>query len=240
MKIQRRHVGTLALLLAGGSVLGPGCAENNSSMFIKGAMVVPTDSCTVKADSSATTQFRGLLDTALASEHHGVLLVGNQLVRRGNAATIRTETSRITLFSADVVVLDSGGSTLSEFSVPVSGFVDPGSTSEPGFGAASVVMVDAAAATAALGGGTGPVEVVANVILHGRTLGGTDVDTGEWQYPIDICNGCSVFFPADADDPSRLGVDCDVRGDAPLNCHMGIDDPVDCRTCAGVAAICTP
>jgi hypothetical protein len=240
MKIQRRHVGVLALLLVGGLVFGSGCAENRSSLFVRGAMVVPTDTCEVTADAAAPMLFRGLLDVGLAAEHRGVLLVGNQLVRRGNNATLRTETSRIQLSSADVEVFDALGGSLGAFSVPVSGFADPGSASEPGFGAAQVVMVDSASATAALAGGKGPVEVVASVILHGETLGGVAVDAGEWRYPIDICNGCSVFFPPGSDDPANFPIaDCNILDDATFNCHSGIDSATDCRSCPGVAA-CVP
>lgn len=240
MGIQRRHVGVLALLFGGGLVFGPGCAENQSSLFIRAALVVPADTCTVSPDSSAETLFRGSLDIALAAEHHGALLVGNQLVPRGNQAQLKTETSRIQLTTADVTVYSATGAELGAFSVPISGFVDPGSASSPGYGAAEVVMVDAASATAALGGGPGPIEVISSVILHGTTLGGKAVDSGEWQFPIDICNGCTIIFPAEADDPTKAGVDCDIRDDAPVNCHIGIDLKTDCRSCAGVIPQCTP
>jgi len=241
MKIQRRHVGVLSGLLALGAMFGPGCAENKSSLFVRGAMLVPTDSCEVQADASAPLLFRGVFDTAFAAEYHAVLLVGNQLVRRGNSATLRTETSRIQLNSADVVVTDSNGATLSEYSVPISGFIDPGTSTEPGFGAASVVIVDAAAAAAA-GPFTGrqAKEVIANVILHGVTLGDEDIDSGEWAFPIDVCRGCLVTFPPDADIPGDGKRDCNNTDDSVANCRPGLDSPVDCRLCTGLVDVCTP
>jgi hypothetical protein len=243
MKIQGRHVGGLTMLLALGVMLGPGCAENKSSIFIRGAMVVPSDTCTVTADSSAALQFRGTFDAGFAAEYSAVLLVGNQLVRRGNAATLRTETSRVVLNGADVRIANAAGDTIGEFSVPVSGFVDPGSGTEPGYGAASVVVVDAATgdAVAPNDGSRRSVEVVASVILHGETLGGVEIDSGEWQFPIDVCKGCLVFFPGDADIPGDAGVDCNNRDDAPTTvCRVGMDAPIDCRLCSGTNPLCTP
>lgn len=242
MKIQRRHVGGLTTLLALGALLGPGCAENESSLFVRGAMLVPTDTCEVSADASATLIFRGVLDLAFTTEYRAALLVGNQMIRRGNAATLRTETARVTVQTADVRVLDAAGNELGAFSAPASGFVDPASGAEPGYGVVSVVMVDSGSAAGAVGGANGgssaPVEVTANVIVRGTTLGGEEIATGEWQFPIDVCRGCLVFFPGEADDPLLPGTDCTIRDDAPSHCRVGLDSPVDCRVCAGSNAVC--
>jgi len=242
MKIQRRHLGGLTTLLALGALLGPGCAENQSSLFVRGAMLVPSDTCEVSADASATLIFRGVLDLAFTTEYRGVLLVGNQMVRRGNSASLRTETSRVSFESADVRILDAAGNELGAFSAPASGFVDPSTGTEPGYGTVSVVMVDSGSAAGAVGGADGgsrtPVEVVANVIVRGTTLGGEEIATGEWQFPIDVCRGCLVFFPGEADDPLVPGTDCSIRDDAPSLCRVGLDSPVDCRFCSGSNSIC--
>ena len=242
MKIQRRHVGGLSTLLALGVMLGPGCAENQSSLFIKGAIAIPADSCEVVADASTTTVSRGILDVAFAGEYRASLLVGNQMVRRGNAATIRTETSRVAFHSAEVRIRDGYGNELGGFSAPATGFVDPSTGTEPGFGMVNVVLVDSGSATAAVAstpaGSRAAVEVIASVIAHGRTLGGTDIATGEWDFPIDVCNGCLVFFPPEADDPTLPGKDCNITDDAPTNCRPGLDTPIDCRLCAGTNPVC--
>lgn len=244
MKIQRRHVGGLTTLLALGALLGPGCAENRSSLFVRGALKFPADTCEVDADPSSPVLLRGTLDLAFTTEYSAALLVGNQMVRRGNAATLRTETSRVNFESADVHTFDAAGNELGAFTAPATGFVDPSTGAEPGFGFANVVLVDSGSSAAAVGGADGgsltPVEVIASVIVHGRTLGGEEVSTGEWQFPVDLCRGCLVFFPPEADDPSVLGPDCENRSDGPTSfCRTGMDNGVDCRVCPG-NPVCVP
>jgi len=243
MSFQRKHIGASAGLLLLGAVLTEGCADNEGSIFIRGALVVPTDTCEVIPDPSSPTRFGGTLDTAFAGEYSAVLLIGNQLVRRGNTATVRVETSRVQFFEADVTVLSSAGDELAAFRVPVSGFADPGTTGEPGYGAAQVVLIDAVTAQSlgAQAGSSGLIqEVVASVIMRGHTLGGRDVESGAWQFPIRVCQGCLVFFPGEADDTATTTADCDARNDAPANCHVGIDDPVDCRICSASNPLCQP
>ncbi|MRG94574.1 hypothetical protein [Polyangium spumosum] len=240
MKIQRRHVGGLTTLLALGAVLGPGCAENESSLFVRGVLKFDEDTCEIDADPSSPVLLRGVLDVAFATEYSAALLVGNQMVRRGNAATLRTETSRVVFESADVHTFDAAGNELGAFTAPATGFVDPSTGAEPGFGFAHVVLVDSGSSAAALGDSNTPVEVVARVIVRGHTLGGEEAATGEFQWPIDICRGCLVFFPPEADDPTIAGPDCMNRTDGPTSaCRIGMDGFVDCRVCPGLA-VCTP
>jgi hypothetical protein len=243
MKIQRKHIGASAGLLLLGAVMTEGCADDEGSIFIRGALVVPTDTCDVIADPSSPTLFGGTLDTALAGEYGAVLLVGNQLVRRGNTATVRVETSRVQFVEADVTVLSSAGDQIAAFRVPVSGFADPGTTGEPGYGAARVVLIDAVTAKSlgAQTGSSGVVqEIIASVIMRGHTLGGRDIESGAWQFPISVCQGCLVFFPGDADDTTTEAFDCNARDDAPTNCRVGLDSPVDCRICSAVSPVCRP
>ncbi|MDI1450076.1 hypothetical protein [Polyangium sp. 6x1] len=242
MKIQRRHVGSVAALLALGGLLGAGCAENRSSLFVRGALVFDSDTCEVTAEASAATLLRGTLDVAFTTEYSAALLVGNQLVRRGNAATLRTETSRVIFESADVHTFDAAGNELGAFTAPATGFVDPSTGTEPGFGFVNVVLVDSGSSAAALGAGGGsrtPVEVIASVIARGRTLGGEEVATGEWAFPVDVCRGCLVVYPPEADDPLTLERDCSVTADAPSGiCRPGRDNVVDCRLCSGLDPVC--
>jgi len=241
MKIRQKLIGSLVALGAFGMVLGPGCADNRSSIFIQGAMVIPQETCLVTADSNAAFLFRGVYDVAFAAstapEYNAALLVGNQLVKRGNAATLRAETSRVSFYEAEVSLANSAGEPIpnGNFVVPVTGFADAAADTAPGYGAIAVTLIDATSAQAITAGQ----EVVANVILRGETLGNVEVETDSWAFPITVCNGCLVAFPPEADDPAKPGLDCDIRDEAPVYCRMGQDAFVDCRACAGVAA-CTP
>ena len=224
----------LVSLVASGGVFASSCVTNESTLFIRACLQIPEDTCIVTPDVSSTTLLRGTLDPAQESGYNGVLLVGNQLVARGNSVQLRTETSRIEIQSADVTIYDStlANQLGTTYSVPASGFVDPGTSTQPGFGLASVLLVDPKTAKAHAGE-----TVVSSVILHGRTLGGIDVESGEWQFPIDIHERGSSCDLA----PCLPGV---VPADMLVTtCHPGFDTIIDCRqgcTCTPGLGDCAP
>jgi len=77
-------------------------------------------------------------------------------------------------------------------------------------------------------------------MLFGQTLGGQSVESNESQFPVNVCNGCLVYFPPAADDPARPGVDCAAAGeDVPVPCVFGQDEAIDCRLCNELP-ICNP
>jgi hypothetical protein len=133
---------------------------------------------------------------------------------------------------------DSAGKAIANgnFVVPVTGFADASSGTEPGYGSVAVTLIDATSAKSITPGQ----EVIANVIVRGETLGNVDVETDAWAFPITVCNGCLISFPPEADDPAKPGLDCDIRTEAPVYCRMGQDAFVDCRACAGLSPVCTP
>lgn len=241
----KRVLGSIGatVLLCGGGLLSTtsGCADNESSIYVRDVLA-GDESCIFRADPESTFIGAGSLDVAIRGEYHAALLVGNQLVRRGDPEQLRTETSRVTLYAADVTLLSPGGGALvradgsdAAFSVEVAGFVDPGTGQEPGYGIALVKLIDAQTAQDLAGQimATGFVQdVVAGVIVRGRTTGGNELETAEFQFPISVCYGCLIVYPAEADDPGRPGVDCDIRADAEVSCRPGQDGPVDCRSCS--------
>lgn len=238
MKIRQKIIGSLLALGAFGTLLGPGCADNRSSIYVIGALAVPQDTCAWESSDATPLRPAGRLDLALSQEYWIPILVGNQLVKRGNAATLRTETSHVSFYEAEVNLTDSAGAAIpnGNFVVPVTGFAEAAANTDPGFGSAAVTLIDPTSAQ-----GIKPGQVIANIILRGETLGNVEVETDSWAFPITVCNGCSVFYSADGDDPAQPGLDCDIRDDAPLYCRLGMDDPVDCRSCSAVnPALCQP
>lgn len=250
MKLERRMLGALGLLAASTALLIPACAEDQSSLAIRGVLVPTSDSCTVTADPSALEQLSGAIDVGIAAEYRAPLLVVNQLVQRGDPNKLRTETSRVQLYQADVRIEDAAGGsiarsdgTTAEFSVPITGFVDPGTGTQPGYGITDVLLLD----PATVGDLAGTLKatnqatlLVAKVVLHGTTLGGNEITTGEWSYPIDVCYGCLVACPPKADDPAIAGRDCLATDENPTggSCRIGLDGPTDYRLCRGYE-VCT-
>jgi hypothetical protein len=225
-----------------------GCAENRSSLFVRAVMMVTPPECIVKADPSATILLGGYMDLALTDTYRAALLVGNQLVRRGSRDQLRTETARVTLRGAEVRVRTARGALLREFTVDGTGFVDPGTSEEPGYGVMYAPLIPPG--TAGLRPDT---TVVVSVRVYGETLGGTEIESGDLSFPVSLCEGCLVSFPPQADDPAQSGYQCidqfsassATGGGAQLSedavpCWIGQDSYVDCRACVGThPEVCT-
>ena len=241
MRLLRKHVLAAGFAAATGVVSAPGCAENESSLFVRAVLVVEPPECVVKSDAGAAFLLQGLMDVGLTDVYSAALLVGNQLVRRGSRDQLRTETSRISLRGAEVHLASAEGAQLFAFSVDGSGFVDPGSSDEPGYGVMTTTLIPPEFSARA---GT---TITARVRVYGRTLGGTEIESGDFWFPIYICRGCLVSFPLDADDPAQDGYQC-IAGAADgaesgvseddIPCHIGQDAYVDCRWCAAWNPVC--
>jgi hypothetical protein len=238
MHVPFMRAGVLSMLALAGAVLPSACVRNDSTVFIRECMVVQHDTC-VGPTPSASTQFwtSGLLDTRYRQRYDCFALVENQLVARGDPTKARTETSRIEFYEAEVQILTPDTATpangysvpKSQFSIPVTGFADPGTGADPGLGTVGINMIDAATA-AALGkeavANNTLVTVVASVVLHGKTLGGTEVQTNEFRYPLDICYGClcdssAVVAPETCAAPvSQPASDCELGQDVKYDCRL--------------------
>ncbi|MEO5731990.1 MAG: hypothetical protein ABI134_28625 [Byssovorax sp.] len=225
MRQSLQRVGAFFVLTAAAGVLGTSCVDNESSMFIRGCLAFPADSCTVSPDASAKQLFSGVLDPAQA-DFSCPLLLGNQLVARGDSKQVRTETSRIVIHSAVVTIYDSTkGQTFQTFTVPASGFIDPGTTASPGLGAANVLMLDRVTARAHAGE-----TLLSGVILQGRTLGGLELETAEWTFPIQVVAPSSLCNIS----PCLPG---STNTDMPKEtCHPGNNTITDCRQ----GCVCLP
>lgn len=204
-------------------LLGPACADNESTFYIR-ACLVPDNDCAVQATLDAPTQQAGLLDTAFSSTgYRCAMLVGNQLAALGNDS-LRTETSRIVVYAFDITVADAAsGGQLASYSVPAAGFVDPGSAPDPGYGVVDGLLLDIGTANSisAQAGANGFPQVLVSVIARGRTLGGTELESPPWTFPITVCNNCTCAGASGKctpDDLSSSTVDCRFGSDG--RCHF--------------------
>ncbi|HXK19189.1 MAG TPA: hypothetical protein VNG33_15355 [Polyangiaceae bacterium] len=236
----------LAIGAAGVSAMVlPSCATNDSMIYIVGVALRQQGSCAVRGDLGTTILAKGTMDRLFASEYVAALIVGNQLMQRGSRERVRTETSRVSLKGAEVKLEDSQGNELvPAFSAIATGFVD----ASDGTDAAPAVMFATLipnSVVASLPQGT----VVSKTRVFGTTLGGEDVESGELLFPIDVCDGCLVSFPAAARDPAAdsMTYQCKINAtdaavissdNAALPCSLGIDFPVPCTACSGLYAAC--
>jgi hypothetical protein len=181
---------------------------------------------------------RGSIDAAYATEYNCFAAVENQLVAEGNATTLMTETSGVELYEAEVQVLDpsQNNAALKQFSVPIAGYIDPSVSGQDGISATDIVMVDAATIQAEakkIIAKNQVQTVVASVIVLGQTLGGLQVHSQEFLFPIDIYLGSNCFQPP--------GMTCcgGTGSTATADCRLGIDEAGG-TNCQLICAYLTP
>lgn len=241
MKPMRRLLVLAALAVAGTGASS--CADNESQIFVRGVIVPDSTTCTLKADPTGSLFLSGVLDVALRDEYRAGLLVGNQLVERGNSDQLRTETDRVVLRGAEVELYNQDETLRSAFSVPGTGFVDPGTGSDPGYGVIGVTLVPASEAAKfqqAFGDDrTADATITAAVRVFGDTLGGLEVESGQLGFPIIVCNGCLVSYVGLDPLTNRCVTTAEFEPDE-VPCLIGQDQVVDCRLCLNKSACQEP
>jgi hypothetical protein len=224
---------------------GQGCADDQSTLFVRQAQARVengTTGCTVDSSPASLFYPEGVLDLAFRTEYTAALLVGNQLVARGNSSQVRTETSRVQIEGAEVRLEDGSRTVWGPFTVPGSGFIDPAVGANPSYGLTDAILLGSAFGTSLIEElrRTLAVRRYTSVVkILGKTLGGTAVQSGEWRYPLAVCYGCLVVFPPDANDTKLSRPNCDLAASTGTTvaapCIIGQDEAIDCRICKTAA-----
>lgn len=219
-----------------------GCADNESSLFIQGVLAIGSSDCVARPDAEAEMLSQGVLDTEFADGYVAVLQVGNQLTQQGNREKLRTETSRLRIEGVSGSIFDTSGAE-HEFEAIATGFVDSASGTDPGLAAVSVNLIS----TEMMGTlrATEPGIIVARFHVFGTTLGGQEIESADFDYPIYVCGGCLIDYPPEAldtvnrdpGDPYLCGASSDA-GTATKICYYGQDQRFSCTACATVDPIC--
>ncbi|HVU04012.1 MAG TPA: hypothetical protein VHE30_19770 [Polyangiaceae bacterium] len=244
---------SLRFLLAAGSVSGAalsfsGCVENESTLFVHGVLLAKPPDCIVTPDPGQLTLGSGVLDIALARSYRAALLVGNQFAPRGAKTQLKTETTRVILTGAEVTLTDSATGEVfncpsqpncGQYSVYGSGFADSSRSEDPGWGIVFAQLVPNAVGEAIaadtgnpiLSDRTKTIGLVATIKVFGRSLGGKDVESGDFSFPIDVCNRCLIDY-SHADTAGACLTPTGFEGDK--ICQPGQDQTVDCRACTSL------
>ncbi len=260
MKRLWAHIWAASFSTCLGGLFLPACAHDDSTLFIQQVVFPPTPTnqlgCIYQSPNTTTPgEFSGAFDVALASAYSPVVIVSSQLVPRGDGTQARAETARVQLRGAVVRVTDSQGFQISTFTSLTEGVLDPATGSSPGIAQAAITIIDPATAgelRKGLPNRSARKTVITFFKVFGQTLGGTYVESGEYQHIVNVCSGCLVNFPSDAVDQKL------VTKDAPINCELGFptgatingatialpcvagqDQPIDCRLCHGIP-VCDP
>ncbi len=223
----------VALFALGAALASSSCVDNDSSLFIYGVMNINSSQCLAKADSSATLIPEGTMDRHFAEGYQAAIMVGSHLTERGSREKLRTETSRLSITGAHMTLYGTAGAVI-EFDTPATGLVNPASGTDPGVNAvfARLVRTEDMANLGPDG------QMIARIKILGTTLGGQDIESAEFDYPITLCTGCLVTYPADALDPDgKCLLSTDTQQNATV-CFIGQDSYFPCTYCASFDSWC--
>jgi hypothetical protein len=199
----------------------------------------------------------GRVDGALSpTAYTPSFLLGSALVAQGNPTTPQAETSTLTIQGADVRVVDPvDNSQWMNNDVLTAGTIEPASGATPSYLAISASIMDSGAiahflpaAPTVLPGVERPAPAkLAEVYVkfHGTTLGGAYVESDEFLFPVYVCNGCLVTFPAGSipTQPNTTSAYCSgtvASTSTAEACTPGQDQSIDCQQCFALDAVCDP
>jgi hypothetical protein len=220
---------------------GGGCVDDQGMLFVRQAqarVASGSTGCTVENSPSSLFITEGTLDLAFRTEYTAALLVGNQLVARGNSSQLRTETSRVQIEGAEVRLEDGETVVWGPYTVPGSGFVDPATGSTPSFGLTETILLGSAFGNDLIRNfDKNVVKRFTSVVkINGKTLGGSEIQSNQWRFPLSVCYGCLIVYPPDANDPKvQPQPNCALPAGTGTTlappCILGQDDAIDCRIC---------
>jgi hypothetical protein len=235
----------LAGVVAAGSVVSA-CVHDDSTLFVDEVLapqyVTPGTTCAWTADPTQPHLTSGVLDVALSGEYVAEFLLGNQIVPAGNPNQPQTETSYISVQGAVVSINDSQGNQLTTYTQPASISIEPSSGTTPGFSGVSLRIIDEATVEKLAVPYGSVVPVVTFARFYGQTLGGESVESNNFEFPVDVCNGCLIAFSAADISPMYEAPNCVGNSSSTaatttaVPCEPGQDFTIDCTACQGIPA----
>jgi hypothetical protein len=239
--------------MGGGIALIVACQHNDSSLFVSNVLyptpVSQGQTCQFTADPNQPVLSVGSLDIGFRNTYSATFLVGNQLVAQANSQNLKTETSIINIEGAIVKVTDAAGNDLDDFRSLAAGTVLPSTGTLPGYAPIGATIVSQKAVDAIVSGkqtvlaSGGTTELVTYVKFYGHTLGGTYIESNDFEFPIQVgisflvtfaqsetsqCNGMALQAP-NCLAPSTTAMSL------PVPCRAGQDTTIDCSQCQDFA-----
>jgi hypothetical protein len=231
---------TVGALLASASLCTVGCAENESSLFVIGVYALSRTQCIADPSASAVLLPAGTLDRTLANGYNAALLVGSHLTERGSRENLRTETSRLSIEGAHITLYSTTGAEIPLPDVAATGLVNPAAGTTPGLATVFAQLIRPADL-----GALGPAgQAIVRIRIFGTTLGGQEIESGDYDFPIQVCDGCLISYPSEAADPTAPGntylcsYAADTESTTDQICSLGQDDVVPCTECAAFNGVC--
>jgi hypothetical protein len=242
-----RNYTAAGLLALVASLMSAGCVDNDSSLYIAGVFDLSQSNCIAEPDGESVILANGVIDLMFARSYTAALLVGSQLTPRGSRENLRTETSRLAVEGVHVTLYGTDGGETS-FDTAANGIIHPASGTDPGIASVFAQLirpedVGADPANRVYGVLGPPGQAIARVRVYGTTLGGQQVESGDFDFTIHVCRGCLVTYPANAKDPAvsmpyLCSPDSDAASESTDICFLGQDNPVPCTACVSFSEIC--
>ena len=198
--MRARHLVPVVLLALAG------CAPGNPGLVIAN-VIAPDDQCIYSAmnayiavgklDVSAPSEFT----TPGAYEGYFVsLALSNQMISLANTGAagfpIQAEPNQVTVDSVEVELRDIGGNPLALGDLPNpyllpagSSLVPPGDGMSPGIGQVGFFAIPPAYVGVLGESGT----IIVSMRAIGASAGGAELVTAEYNFPLDLCNGCLIL-----------------------------------------------
>jgi hypothetical protein len=231
---------TVGALLACAGLSTVGCAENESSLFVIGVYALGRTQCVAEPNATAVLLPSGTLDRTLANGYNAALLVGSHLTERGSRENLRTETSRLSIEGAHITLYSTTGAEITRPDVAATGLVNPANGTDPGLATVFAQLVRPADVAA-----LGPAgQAIVRIRIFGTTLGGQEIESGDYDFPIQVCDGCLISYPSDAADPTApagtylCSPAADTETETTQVCNPGQDDLIPCTECAAFNMAC--
>lgn len=172
---------SLLSLCSLGALASSGCADNRTSLFISGVAGFQSgDTCEVDVSLSGTQLLSGSYDPLPGVPYYAWLIVANGLQPLGDNDTLRPETSRIQLQGAEISISSStGGGAPPAFTINFAATIHPDESEDPGLAVLPVPIVPASL-------GLAPGDYQVAITVFGETLGGTNVESGDFSFPVTV------------------------------------------------------
>lgn len=237
-----------AALMLGVAGLFAGCAEDIPEIRIVANQPL-NEECLPSASQTGQFIARGVLDLFIADQYVISPLVTNTMVPNdtivfgGGAGGGGGLTG--TIWEANTVTLTRA---VAEFSGPenlgvplprslpltITGSAAPGGSVALSLQVVTSNVANLLRSSALLATPGQSITILVRLKMFGETTAGNQVDSNEFVYPIEVCNGCLLDYPIEAIDPAFPAPNCrlieDVTSaDVNLPCFPGQDVSVDCR-----------
>ncbi len=236
----RRLVVAIFILLVAGA-----CVQETPAIFIvQNSALDP--SCEPSKTATGEVLGAGRMDLTVARSYRMNLLVENLMGSSaeaslgGGGAAGTYEGNRVTFTNALVSIQgpENGLQVAlpTDQAIPISGTLEPNTSTVVEMDVIGNALGSQLAAAITRRGTIVPLTVT--VRFEGVTTSGTDVESNSFRFPMEVCRGCLLDFPPEADDPDYEQADCLAEQTESTSteelCFPGQDEPLDCRVCQNI------